>query len=99
MWYWKGELPPDSAIVHPELLNPPSIEEKYPDNFECQNQIRRRKELQIEKLIKFQGTEKVLNKINLDCYESHLTVIIGENSAEKSMLFSVISGNKPLKIS
>lgn len=77
------------------MVNSLSLEERFPENFEKENTIRRRKELQLEKVTKYYGMDRVLNKFNINCYEGHVTAIIGESGAGKTTLLNIISGVTP----
>jgi ABC-type transport system involved in cytochrome bd biosynthesis fused ATPase/permease subunit len=87
-------VPKEVALNLPSYVTDTlSLEERFPANFEKDsNDIRRRKELQMEKVTKYYGLDRALNKFNLNCYEGHVTAIIGEMGAGKSTLLNLVAG-------
>lgn len=97
-WYWKKLPPPDESERLPaHILNALSLEERFPGNFETESagNVKRRKELQLERVTKYYGMERVLHKFNLNCYEGDVTAVIGEAGSGKSTLLNIIAGITP----
>ncbi len=90
-WFWKNTLPPADEVPT-DKTQERSFEENHSEYFEDDSSTKQRKELCIENISKYLEQHRILHKVNLLCYQGHVTVLLGNQGSGKSTLMRVVCG-------